>query len=406
MRLAVLFPLLAGFFLGPMLPSSAQTNRSAGIYRIREGELRLDGKITAVTGAGEWAVAASSWTSPRGVTKEFDEPKSKAIRLGENGAVLNASGEDISTATLKLGMTIYAVGSNQPDGSLLARFVAMKTENSLVSKATDTVRISRPVHELLSKGEAARKAGQVNLAVSKFKEAAETAGGLRDSSGEGLAWVGLGRLYSEGEQPQKALEAYNRALQAAQAANDRTRQASAYNEIGLVYENLRQREDAVKAFEEAVRLTSATNSVDLSIFMSNLLDEYMLINDRAKALPLAEKLLPLMERQGTPEELMVLQITTLDLLPMDDKVRQGALVTKIRANIARVKTPTARAKMLSELAWHQISLKNVPEAIKDYSKAADEMDAAGNKAAADSVRRQIKKLQEAQNLPHPAAPVA
>jgi tetratricopeptide (TPR) repeat protein len=187
-----------------------QAEAKAKLEIVGEGELRLDGKITAILGAGSWQMEATSWTSPRGVNTEFEEPKNKGITVsGESYLHPRGELDKVPLKEVKLGSRIAVIGKNGPDGMVVAREVVLQ-EGYGSRKTVGSLSTNPFTLALVKQSREARDAGQLPKAMSLIEKAIVTARGMGDISGEGLATQDKALLYVDMEQPEQAYIASKR----------------------------------------------------------------------------------------------------------------------------------------------------------------------------------------------------
>lgn len=277
----------------PAAPAAASK-----IEIIQAGELRLDGQIIAMLGAGEWSIQAISWTSPRGVTTGFDEPKTKQIKFDET-TYLHPRGEEdkVKISEVKVGARVAVIGKNGPGGVLVAREIVLLEgygSHEMVGEAT-----AHPLTgALIDQARAAHDAGDEPRALKLLLRAIDTAQGLRDLSGEALATQDLAIHYDEHNEPKKAFEASKRV-----EALGHTLANPLFLSVGMsgVAEGLYEQgkvAEAIAKFEEAVPIsTKAPISIHLSA-LSALSGAYRGAGRLDDAIGVLKRLQPLEEANG------------------------------------------------------------------------------------------------------------
>jgi exopolysaccharide biosynthesis protein len=103
------------------LQSQSQPGSAASVT-LRAGEIRVDGRVSAVDAEqGTFLLAVSSFTTPRGRSKMTLPVKAKQVSINSNTRFLHATNQQqhVSMATLKPGMAVAVIGRELGDGQIL-----------------------------------------------------------------------------------------------------------------------------------------------------------------------------------------------------------------------------------------------------------------------------------------------
>ena len=110
--------------------------------------------------------------------------------------------------------------------------------------------------QLYNQGTAESKRG----AIVKLEEALKMYRQAGDNRGQALSLLGLGRVYSDFGENQKALEYFDQSLPLIRAVGDRSREAVTLNNIGSVYEDLGEKQKALEYYSQSLPLRRATGN--------------------------------------------------------------------------------------------------------------------------------------------------
>lgn len=394
--LILCFPLLAAGTLSVQAQDATPVTK---LETVAEGELRLDGKITAITGASEWSMQAVSFTSPRGVTKEFDDPKSKTITVTAETKI-HPRGQDDAVAfrDVKLGTPIAVIGKNGPENSIIAREVIL-LDGYGRGKSIGVITVNGETHRLLGQGRAALDAGQYQRAISLFGQAASAAQGLGDVRGETLSLRDQGRAYMQAELPAKAKEAYTLAAQQSRRSGHSEDEAAAYNGLGIILLRERANAEAAKVLEQADQVGQSADPRMRAIIMSNLTEAYMTLDRTADAINVLRRLAPLEEATGQATEATGSLVTIAYLTASIDSNSAKEALAKAEPRVALVKDPAERAGLLAQVGATKWLTGDEAAGRTDITTAIQMLTATGKTEAAEHWKARLKKLEDAKQAP-------
>ena len=142
-------------------------------------------------------------------------------------------------------------------------------------------------------------AESLRQARAKFVEALKLWQQVDDKAGQALALVGIGSVYSDLGEKQKALESYNQALPLIRAVGDRGGEATTLNNIGSVYSDLGEKQKALEYYNQALPLFRAVgNRGGEAITLKNIGKVYDDLGEKQKALEYYNQALPLRRAVG------------------------------------------------------------------------------------------------------------
>ncbi len=304
MKKFLLFPLLLGTAsLALAAPASApkppaSSPAKPAMEQVKAGELRLDGRITAVLGPGLWQLDAISWTSPRGVTTEFDEVKSKGVQVAPD-AFIHPLGSmaKVDLKDIKLKSNVAVIGKNGADGTVQAREVIL-LEGYGDHETVGTLTINPISSGLIDQSRRARDAGQLPRALELAQRAAETAAGSGDVSGEALCTQDIAILYSDLKQGKNALEAYKHAQALGERLHNPMVQVLGMEGQGNVLSAMGQNDEATAQLESTVTFSAATSTTIQISVLDSLVSAYTRAKKNNEAVGALTRLLPLEDNAG------------------------------------------------------------------------------------------------------------
>ncbi|MEL6459450.1 MAG: tetratricopeptide repeat protein [Cyanobacteria bacterium J06621_15] len=136
-------------------------------------------------------------------------------------------------------------------------------------------------------------------AIKKWEETLSLFHRVNDKGGEAIALLGIGRIYSDLGEKQKALQFYNQALPLFRAVGDRQGEAFMLNNIGRVYDALGEKQKALEFYNQALPLFRAVGDrKGEAITLNNIGKVYDNLEEKQKALEFYSQALPLFRGVG------------------------------------------------------------------------------------------------------------
>lgn len=364
--------------------SPAATGKAA-LEKIQTGELRLDGKISALLGEGAWQMEAASWTSPRGVTTNFDELKTKAVQVGAK-TFIHSLGEaaPVPLKDVKLGSHVAIIGKPGADNSVVAREIVLlegygqhKTVGSLPTNAVTS--------KLVDQDRAARDNGQFPRALQLAQQAVSAAQGMRDLSGEALATTDVAGLYLDLEQPDQAMSSYARVQSIGEQIANPLAQVLGLTGQGRILAASGKTDEAIQMFERAVPI-SATTPVDLQIsVLGRLASIYLGAGKRVEGVGTLTRLFPLEDGSGKRDEATGTLLILASLLAKTETDTARGYLEQAKPRLAFARDDTSRLRLTLSLATAMKALDD-PDAAAQFEAAAQIAEAKGDKDGAAKIR--------------------
>ena len=378
--------------------------KPSSLEKINAGELRLDGKITAILGTGLWQLDAISWTSPRGVTTEFDDVKSKSVQLSPS-AIIHPLGQTkkVALGEVKLKSTVAVIGKNGPDGTVMVREVIL-LEGYGDIKTVGTLESNPYSIKLINQSRTARAAGQLQKALDLARKAAETAAGMGDESGEALASQDIAILYLELKQPQQALDSFKRGQTLGERIGNPLAQVLGLEGQAGIIGASGQTDEAATLYERAFRLAQQT-PISLQVGVLNgLFSLYARAGKDADAAAALVRLFPLEEASGKPDDATRSLLTLAQLQAPTDAVAAKKYLDMATPRLSNIREGAARLDLTLRYAIALRATGDTPGAREQFGTVAQLADAKGNIKTAEYARAQIKKLAEGNTAPADVPP--
>ena len=385
----------------PAKPAVPAKPALAKLQQINAGELRLDGKITAILGDGVWQLDAISWTSPRGVTTEFDDVKVKAVQLAPNASIHPLDrATKVLLKDIKLKSMVAVIGKNAPDGTVRVREVIVLDGGGDI-KTVGTLS-SNPISSgLIGQSRRARSAGQFEKALDLARKAAETASGMNDASGEALAMQDVALLYVELKQFPRALESFKRSQTLGERINNTMVQVLSLEGQGNVLGAAGQTDQALTLLERAVAL-SATASTTIQIgALSSLASVATRGKKRAQAVGALIRLFPLEEKANQFDEATGTLLTLAQLQSRTDAAAAKTYLDQARERMKDIRDEAARPGLILSLASALNLMGDKAGAAQQYEAAAKLAEDKGDTASATRIRELATKTQTEEDAPAP-----
>lgn len=364
-------------------PASATTGKAA-LEKINTGELRLDGKISALLGEGAWQMEAVSWTSPRGVTTDFDDLKTKAVRVGAK-TFIHPLGEAtaVPLKDVKLGSHIAIIGKPGADNSVVAREIVL-LEGYGQHKTVGSLPTNPVTSKLVDQDRAARDNGQLPKALQLAQQAVSAAQGMRDLSGEALATTDVASLYMDLEQPDKAMSSYARVQAIGEQIANPLAQVLGLTGQGRILAASGKTDEAIQMFERAVPI-SASTPTDLQISaLRGLASIYLSAGKRTEGVGALARLFPLQDGSGKRDDGTATLLTLAALLAKTETDTARGYLEQAKPRLAFARDD-ARLRLTVLLASAMKALAD-PDAAAQFEAAAQLLEAKGDKDGAAKIR--------------------
>ena len=140
---------------------------------------------------------------------------------------------------------------------------------------------------------------QKQKALQYYNQALPLFRALGNKGGEATTLNNIGKVYSDLAQKQKALQYYNRALPLRRAVEDRDGEATTLNNIGQVYNSLGEKQKALQYFNQALLIYRAVGNRDgEATTLNNIGQVYNSLGEKQKALQYFNQALPIFRAVG------------------------------------------------------------------------------------------------------------
>lgn len=377
-----------------------ETEAKAGAPKpdaIAVGEIRLDGKITAMTAADAFEISAVSFTTAAGKVVEFEEPKRKVIGF-DDALRISPSDEPERVAPrkeMKLGSRIGVIGRDGGSGKPLKARIVLLADFSVRYSTGRTEQISAPVSMILGKGMELLNGRDYERAAKVLQQAVRMGEQMNDVRGQALSMSWLSTAYSELNQPQKALETMNAVVKIREGLTDQYALAMALNNRGMVLSRAQQLPLALKDLLRATTLfMGGAGDVDDQVHvLRNLARVYNASKQPALALETLQRALPLARTQGDPAiEASILIGIAAYSWETDRKDAAEASFKLARELYEKLAPGTPRVDTLFKLGgYHQLT-GDKAKAREMWTQAATEFEQLGDSSRAAETRRAIEAL--------------
>jgi tetratricopeptide (TPR) repeat protein len=142
-------------------------------------------------------------------------------------------------------------------------------------------------------------AESLRQAIAKWEEALPLYRATGDKAGEAVTLLGIGRVYNDLGEKQKALDFYNQSLALRRATGDKAGEAVTLNNIGYIYNTLGEKQKALDFFNQSLPLRRATgDKAGEAATLNNIGYIYNTLGEKQKALDLFNQSLLLSRATG------------------------------------------------------------------------------------------------------------
>ena len=361
---------------------------------INAGELRLDGKIKAILDAGVWQMEVLSWTSPRQVSTDFDEPKSKSIKVAAD-AFIHPLGEaeKVAMKDVKLGTRIAVIGKPANDGSVMVREVVL-LEGYGARRTVGRLSSNPYTSSLVAQSRQARDQGNLPRALELIEKAITTAQGLSDQSGEGLATQDKVLLLFDMDQVEKAGQAAARVETLGRTLSNPLLISMGMNGQASALASSGQLDAAIQKLEAADSISAGSEpAIHLSV-LSSLAEVYLQAKRTKDAVTVLQRVFPLEEslRRGDEATGTLLTLARLLVPTSPDEARQ--YLDQATPRIAQSADEKRRASLYALSGRARYLLGDKGDAKNDFETAAKIFEGVGDTKTAAALRALPDKLEK------------
>lgn len=364
---------------------------------VKAGEIRVDGKVTALISGALITINVMSFTTPAGKTVELSETKSKSIqlRVDTNYHERADATKKLAFEDLKLNRRISVIGKDMGSGEPLpAREIVMWPERDGNIKTLGVVQVNGETARLLTRGQDAFQIHDATAALKLFERAADAAQAQRDTKGQALSLDWAGSALSELEQLDKALEIHQRALVLWHESGDQASEALSLNHIATVYMRQKEGAKAVDALERATQLLGNKGSKKQFILTwGNLANAYMRVKEKEKAIAALSQVLPMVRGQNDKsEEASVLSGLAYLLAANTQKEKAQATIDELVPLLDSVDDKRELASTLDQIGMAYSYMEQADKSLEFYRRALNTFNDLGDKAGAAHIQENIDRL--------------
>ena len=392
----------------PDSPPPQAENAVAGVKNIAiaKGEIRLDGRITAMTGERGFDIKAFSFTTQAGKVIEFDEAKGKSIEGAETTKVY--AGDDLEKPlgwnVVKLGMRVGVIGKDTGSGRPLKVRALVLSDFSSKYVTGRSISVSAPVSAVLRRGVQAFEGGDFERALTLFREAASTGAGLGDQSGVSLALSRQGGAYSELGQDAKAIEAYQQALKIREGIGDAAAAGGIQNNLALILLRAGRAPEAVALLQKANDSNEGESEEVILLKKSNLGRAYLANKQWDSAIEIFRGLIGRYKAASQPERevgaMLSVAVAQKELGKTEDVATSLA---QARARIETIEDAPKKATALMGLGTFLASQQDKEGARAAINSAIEIFGAQGDSRSAERARVELARLDAPDAAPADAA---
>ncbi len=191
------------------------------------------------------------------------------------------------------GIKIYQQGEVESRREAITKLAqALKLVREIGNKrweAITSLGIGRVYHDL----------GENQKALAYYKKAMLLHRKLGDKSGEAQTLNNIGAIYSSLGEKQKALSSYDQALPLFRGLSEIGGEATTLNNMGALYSDLGEKQQAIAYYEQALPLRRGVEDKDgEAITLNNIGRVYSYLEEKQKALSYFDQALPLFRKLG------------------------------------------------------------------------------------------------------------
>lgn len=382
----------------PILAQGAPSEKEAAANLktppIKAGELRLDGKIKAILDVGAWQMEVLSWTSPRQVSTDFPEPKSKAVKVAAD-AFIHPIGEDqkVALKDVKLGTRVAVIGKNATDGSLVAREIVL-LEGYGKRETVGTVSSNPYTSQFVDQSRKAREQGNLPQALALIEKGITAAQGLNDLSGEGLATQDKVGLLFDLDQPEKAGEAAARVEAIGRNLSNPLLISMGLGGQAAVLANAGQLDVAIEKLEAADGISASSEPAIHASILSSLARAYSKADRNKDATAVLQRVFPIEESLRQGDDATGTLLTLASVMAKTDPAEARKYLDQATPRIAAAADERTRAALYVMSGRARFALSDKTKANADFETAAKLYDDAGDAKNAATTRGLPAKLEK------------
>ncbi|MEG4036664.1 tetratricopeptide repeat protein [Microcoleus sp. S36b_A4] len=223
----------------------------------------------------QWFLAGMSIA----LSVQLSQPVAAAVPVGKVVQTAQTNSSDAAEKAFKEGVQLYNQGTAQAKRSAIVKFeIALKLYREAGDRrgeATTLTGIGRVYSEL----------GEKQKALEYYSQSLPLTRATGDHREEAVTLTNIGNVYSELGEKQKALEYYSQSLPLFRAVGNRRGEALTLNNIGTVYSNLGEKQKALEYYSQSLPLFRAVgNRGEEALTLNNIGTVYDDLGEKQKAL--------------------------------------------------------------------------------------------------------------------------
>ncbi|WP_445242549.1 CHAT domain-containing protein [Microcoleus vaginatus] len=182
---------------------------------------------------------------------QLSQPVAAAVRVGKVVQTAQTNSSDAAETALKEGLQLYQQGTAE---ALRGGVVKLEKALKLYRQAGDT---RGQAVSLLGLGQIYSDLGEKQKALEYLSQSLALFQTVGERGGEAITLNNIGNVYSELGEQQKALEYLGQSLPLSRATGDRGGEATTLNNIGGVYDELGEKQKALEYYSQSLPLFRA-----------------------------------------------------------------------------------------------------------------------------------------------------
>ncbi|WP_445242798.1 CHAT domain-containing protein [Microcoleus sp. POL10_C6] len=232
----------------------------------------------------QWFLAGMSIA----LSVQLSQPVAAAVPVGKVLQTAQTNSSEAAEKALKEGLQLYQQGTAEALRSAIVKFEeALKLYRQAGDKRGQAV-------SLLGLGQIYSDLGEKQKALEYLSQSLPLFQTVGDRGGEAITLNNIGNVYSELGEQQKALEYYSQSLPLSRATGDRSGEATTLNNIGGVYSDLGEKQKALEYYSQSLPLRraigdrsgEATTLTTIGLVYSELGEKQKALEYYSQSLPL------------------------------------------------------------------------------------------------------------------------
>jgi tetratricopeptide (TPR) repeat protein len=237
----------------------------------------------------QWFVAGMSIT----LSVQLSQPVAAAVPAGKTVQTAQSNSSGAADKLYKEGVQLYNQGTGEAKRSAIIKLEeALKLYRQVGDKRKEPL-------SLLGIGKVYDDLGENQKALEYYSQSLSLFRAVGDRSGEAVSLYNIGGTYAELGENQKALEYYSQSLPLYREVGDRGGEASTLNNIGLVYSEFGEKQKALEYYSQSLPLFRAVGDRGGEAgILNNIGSVYDRLGEQQKALEYYSQSLPLRRAIG------------------------------------------------------------------------------------------------------------